>query len=283
MNIQRYIGKKILKGQSVIICGGSKGIGRETSKLFVQLGANVLIIAREIASLELIQRECESLKFSNEQSISILSCDCTDYKKLKPFLDDEITKNGTPDFLINCVGYAFPQYVEALTLQDCLNNYDVNYNGQLVPTLIILPYFIKAKKGHIVFISSLLGLLGIMGYVAYAPSKFALVGLAESLRNELRPYDISISILFPPDTDTPGFAEENKFKPKECEIISQHSKLLRPEIVAEVFVKGILKKKFMIFPGDTKLYWLIKRFFPRLIYWGIDRDLHKARRELRKI
>ena len=156
------------------------------------------------------------------------------------------------------------------------------FNGQLIPTLIVLPYLMKAKKGQIAFVSSTVGFMGVMGYVSYAPSKFAIVGLAESLRNELSPYNIKISVLYPPDTDTPGFAIENQTKPPECAMISEGAKLLQPEEVAQFFVKGILKKKFAILKGDVKLYWWIKRVFPRLVYSFLDSDLKKARKKLGK-
>jgi len=282
LDLETCIRKSELKGKSAVICGGSKGIGKETAKLFTKLGSNLCIIARDREELGKVQTECNVLKISSDQMIDVISCDCTNFNVLKRLLDDYVRDHGTPDFLLNVVGYAYPQYVEKLTLENCVNNYHVNYNGQLIPTLILLPYFMEAKRGHIVFVSSLLGFLGIMGYVAYSPSKFALVGLAECLRNELRPYNIKISILCPPDTDTPGFAEENKLKPKECALISEHAKLLHPETVSKAFVKGILQQKFMIFPGHVKLFWLAKRFLPQLIYRILDNDLIKARKKLGK-
>ncbi|MFX6861571.1 SDR family NAD(P)-dependent oxidoreductase, partial [Acinetobacter baumannii] len=88
---------------------------------------------------------------------------------------------------------------------DFRRNMDVNYYGQLVPLLILLPHFMAARKGHIANVSSMLGFMGMIGYATYAPTKFALVGLTDSLRNELKPHGITFSILYPPDTETEGF------------------------------------------------------------------------------
>ena len=113
---------------------------------------------------------------------------------------------------------------------------EVNYYGQLVPILILLPYFMEARRGHIANVSSMMGYFGIIGYAAYAPTKFALVGLTEVLRHELKPYNISCSVLYPPDTDTPGFKKENETKPPECAELSAGVKMLSAHEVAEVFV-----------------------------------------------
>jgi len=280
--IERKVEKKALLGKSVIICGGSKGIGRETSKLFVNLGANVLIIARNMDALEETKSECLQQPGLSDQEIEIKSCDCTNFEKLQPILENYIAKKGTPDFLINVVGYAYSQYIEKISLSDFKKNFETNYYGQLIPTLIVLPHMIKDKKGQIAFVSSVLGYLGFMGFASYSPSKFALVGLAECLRNELSPFNIKISVLYPSDTDTPGLEMENSTKPQECAALSGTAKLHQPDTVAKFFVKGVLKKKFAILKGDVKLYWWIKRFAPRLVFSFLDADLAKARRKMGK-
>ena len=233
-------------------------------------------------ALEETKKECLRMAKGPDQKIEIISCDCTDINKLKPIFENYISINGVPDYLINVVGYAYPQYVEKLTMEDFKKNFETNYYGQLVPTIIVIPHMIRESKGQIAFVSSTVGFLAIMGYASYAPSKFALVGLAETLRNELSPYNIKISVLYPPDTDTPGFEIENRSKPPECAMISEGAKLMKPEDVAKMFVKGILKEKFTILKGDVKLYWWIKRLAPRLAFSFIDGDLAKARKKLGK-
>ncbi|MFX1395679.1 MAG: SDR family NAD(P)-dependent oxidoreductase [Promethearchaeota archaeon] len=277
--------KKIFKkspflGKKVIVCGGSKGIGKETSKLLVSLGANICIVA--IQDFQDVKQQLEELKIDKNQHIVTINCDCTDLIKLKSLFQEYIDSSGIPDYLINVVGYSYPQYIEKLTLEDFQKCMTQNYYGQLIPTLILLPYFIKARKGHIACVSSMMGFLGMMGYAMYAPTKFALVGLMESLRNELNPLGITCSVLYPPDTQTPGFNKENELKPEECKIISKRGRILDARTVAEVFVTGIIKKKFTILPGKAKSIWRVKRWFPKLIYKIIDSDLKKARKKLGK-
>jgi 3-dehydrosphinganine reductase len=139
-----------------------------------------------------------------------------------------------------------------------------------------------ARKGHIANVSSMMGYFGIMGYAAYAPTKFAIVGLTEVLRNELKPYNIHLSVLFPPDTDTPGFEVENRTKPEECALISGNVKLQSAQEVAEAFVKGIIQKRYAILPGEAGLVWRLNRYFPWLLRWITDRQHRRARRKLGK-
>ncbi len=79
----------------------------------------------------------------------------------------------------------------------------VNYFGTLYSIKAALPAMETQKQGHIVLIFSGAGLIGLLGYSSYRPTKFAVRGLAESLRAELKPKNINISIVYPPDTDTP--------------------------------------------------------------------------------
>ena len=65
-----------------------------------------------------------------------------------------------------------------------------------------------AGSGQLVLVASAAALIGLYGYSSYAPSKFAVRGLAEALRSELAPEGIGVSVVYPPDTDTPGYREE---------------------------------------------------------------------------
>jgi 3-dehydrosphinganine reductase len=279
---QSQLQKQPLRDKTAVVCGGSKGIGKETAKEIVRLGGSVCLIARHQDALEAAAREIEAPARADSQFVDRIACDTTDMQNLKSCLVEFIGRRGVPDFLINAVGYSYPQYVQDLRLEDFRQLMDVNYYGQLVPILILLPYFIQAQKGHIANVSSMMGYFGIMGFAAYAPTKFAIVGLTEALRHELKPYHIDFSVLYPPDTDTPGFETENRTKPPECAMLSQDAGLLKPEQVAQAFVKGILKKKFAILPGEAGLIWRAFRLFPWLVRWVADNQYKRARRKLGK-
>ncbi|TFG15893.1 MAG: SDR family NAD(P)-dependent oxidoreductase [Promethearchaeota archaeon] len=274
--------QKPFKDKFALIPGGSKGMGKAVAKLFIQLGGSVCIIARGMDALKETQEECEKLKPEESQYVEIISCDTQDMDKLKPLVEEIIKKHKLPDFLFNFVGYAYADYLEKLTLDDFKNNMNVNYYGQLVPTLIILPHFMDAKQGYITFTSSVMGFMAIMGYATYVPSKYAVFGLAEVLRHELLPYNIQVSVLFPVDTDTPGLAEENKLKPEECKIISESGGLMSADEVAEIFIRGVLEQRFEILPGEAAIQLKSMRENPDDIRGVTDALYKRARRKTKK-
>ncbi len=268
--------------QLVLIVGGSKGIGKETAKQVARLGGSVCLVARKPEALAQAAVEVRSAVAQPDQLVEVIAADATDQEDLTPKLMAFIEAHGLPDYLINAVGYAYPNYLTNFTLKDFEENMRVNYYGQLVPTQVLVPLFQERGSGHISFISSIMGYMGMVGYATYAPSKFAIVGLAETLRHELKPANISISVLYPPDTDTPGFERENQTKPPETAILSESAKLYQPEAVAEKYVKELLKGKFYIMVGSGKWIWLLFRLFPRLVHAIMDSDYQKARQKVQQ-
>ncbi|MBN2044144.1 MAG: SDR family oxidoreductase [Anaerolineales bacterium] len=278
----RYNSSLPFENQVVMIVGGSKGIAKETAKQIAELGGSICLVARDKETLLQTAEEVKSRFVSSRQFVEVIAADAADYDLIQPKIEDFIQQHSVPDVLINAVGYAYPNYWENFELKDFIDNLHTNYYGQLVPTMILLPYFRERRSGHVSFISSMLGFMGLIGYGTYTPSKFALIGLAETLRHELKPENISVSILFPPDTATPGFKQENKTKPPETAILSETAKLYQPEVVAEKYIKGILNNKFYIIFGTGRWIWLLFRLFPRLVHAIMDHDLTKARKKIRQ-
>lgn len=266
--------------KTAVIVGGSKGIGKATAFELVRLGANVCIIARSQAKLVEVKNELNKSKENEEQEIDIISADATNEESLRPALEEYIGEKGC-DILINCVGGANPQYVHDYTPSDFNEDMKRNYMSTVIPIMTVLPYFIK-HGGHIVNISSIAGYLGLIGYTTYSPAKFAIVGLSEALRHELKPYRILVSIVYPPDTNTPGLKEEEKTKFEELKLLTAKAKLKQPEEVAKELVKGIQNKKINIHIGSSGWINWVKRHFPRLYFGFIDRDLKNMRQKLNK-
>ena len=235
-----------------------------------------MIVARSPETLQAAAREAEGLRNSPNQFVETLACDTRDMESLKPAFEGMIARTRAPDYLFNLVGYAFPQYIQKLTLSDFKENMDVNYYGQLVPILILLPHWMALRRGHIANVASGAAFIGAVGYSTYAPTKFAIAGLSQCLRNELKPYNIKVSVLYPPDTDTPGFEAENRTKPDVLAIMSQRFDQMQPEDVARAFLRGVLREDFYILPGDSRRLWLATRFFPGLANRIADREYRRA-------
>ena len=100
---------------------------------------------------------------------------------------------------------------------------DLNYFGTVNMVKALLPAMLERGSGHIVNISSVAAFLGVFGYSAYGASKYAVRGFSDVLRAEVKPLGVRVSVVFPPDMDTPGLANENKTKPFEThEIEGKH-------------------------------------------------------------
>jgi short-subunit dehydrogenase len=121
-------------------------------------------------------------------------------------------------------------------------------SGIGLETARLLSSSMKDRGGRIVIISSAAGLMGMFGYTSYATSKYALVGFAECLRSELKRYDISVTLVCPPEVDTPFLANESTI-PSEARALKNFAGTLQPGPVAKAIVKGISKKKFLVIPG----------------------------------
>jgi 3-dehydrosphinganine reductase len=238
-----------LDRQHAIITGGSSGIGKATAILLAKEGYNISIIARNQDTLETAKAEIAAVRVDSEQRIICISADVSKQAQIEQAITKTTEQLGAPDLLITSAGIAHPGYFHELPLQIFEETMAVNYFGTLYAIKSVLPLMIQKQQGHIAMISSGAGLIGIYGYTPYSPSKFALRGLAESLRGELKCWGINISIVYPPDTDTPQLVAENRTKPAETKLITGTAKTWSAEAVAAVIVNGIKRKEFAIAPG----------------------------------
>ncbi|MEM7758988.1 MAG: SDR family oxidoreductase [Cyanobacteria bacterium P01_A01_bin.40] len=261
--------------QHVIITGGSSGIGKALAKSLAQQGANLSLIARDRHKLEQIKRELNNLV--PDQQVYLATADVADRQSLDHAMEQAITKLGIPELLITSAGIAHPGYFNHLPLEIFERTMAVNYFGTLYSIRAALPAMLTNQRGQIVMISSGAGLIGIYGYSAYCPSKFALRGLAESLRGELKPQGIKITIVYPPDTDTPQLAAENKIKPIETKKITATAKTWSAAAVAAEILRGVDNQKFAIAPG-TELTILNRwhSLLAPLLNWYFDLVINKT-------
>ncbi|MDJ0681222.1 MAG: SDR family oxidoreductase [Xenococcaceae cyanobacterium MO_167.B52] len=264
--------------QHAIITGGSSGIGKAVAKLLVQEGANLSIIARNKAKLDQARTELQALKINSQQSILALAADVAKEEEITQAIKNAIAKLGHPHILITSAGIAIPGYFMEITRAVFNRTMEVNYFGTLYAIRAVLPAMEREGKGNIVLISSGAGLIGLYGYSAYSPSKFALRGLAESLRGELKPKGIKVSIVYPPDTDTPQLVAENKTKPPETKAITATAETWSPEGVAQAIIKGIVTSQFAIAPGlEMTLLDRLHSILRPVLNWYFDKIVEKVK------
>jgi NAD(P)-dependent dehydrogenase (short-subunit alcohol dehydrogenase family) len=265
------------KGKNVYIVGGSSGIGLAVARQLAQLGSNVVIFARGRERLEEALRQVESGKMGGSQRFALKQMDVSVHDEVKRVMDETVAEFGPPDILINSAGRAYPDYFENISYEQFDETMKLHAYGVWNTVSTLLPYM-KRKGGYIVNVSSVLGFMGLFGYSDYCPSKFAILGLSEVLKSELKPYNIGVSVLCPPDTDTPGFEVENRTKPPETVAASEGGGLMQPEEVAQALIEGIRRGKYMIGPGQVKMIHFMKRHFPWLVDMVTDRQIKKVQK-----
>lgn len=144
----------------------------------------------------------------------------------------------TPDIVVCCAGLATPAYFADADLGVHRKAMDLNYFGVLNTIKAVLPSMTSNKSGHLILVSSAVCFAPMVGYSTYAPSKFALRGLGECLRNELQRYNIQVTMFYPSNMDTPAFAQENLTKPVETTEIEGTSTTFTAEQAAQHLFAG---------------------------------------------
>lgn len=226
--------------------------------------------------------ELERIAMRNalQARIHVLSLDVSDIEAVNEMIPPLLDKTGTPDLCYIGAGIAHPNHFEKIPHEIFQRTMDVNVGGAWNVLSAVIPRMKAEGRGTIAIVSSLAGLVGTYGYSAYAASKFALVGLSQCLRNELKPDGIDVKVLCPQDTDTPQLAAENKTKPDETRRISRNAAIMSPRAVAKALIEAFGSKKFLIIPGTMgKLGWFIYKLFPRLVYGIFDREVSYVRRQ----
>ena len=270
---------KTFKGKNIYIFGGSSGIGLSAAQQFAGMGANLFIFARGENRLKEAVSDIENHRLKKTQKVDYQSVDIALEQDVEKVINTSVEKYGAPDILINCAGRAYPDYFENINFKQFEETMKINLFGIWNTISSALPHM-KKNGGVVVNTSSVVGYLGIFGYTDYAASKFGIIGLSEALRSEFKRFNISVSVLCPPDTQTPGFDVENQTKPVETRAISEGAGILGPEQVANQLIKGISKGKKMIIPGfDAKLSYYLKRWCPAIVDFVIERSIAKAQKQ----
>lgn len=238
--------KKGLAGNVVVVTGATSGIGRATALMLASDGAKVVAAGRNAERLSALGRELAFV--CPTDNFMTIECDVAGEAGVNAMAEGALARFGRIDALVTSAGVGrsshaksvFPVETARLPLCEWEDVLSVNLTGVFLSNRAVLPAMIKQKSGTIVNISSYpAGVKGQPFAPAYSASKFGVIGLSESLAEELRPHGVKVHVLLPGLTDTPmtsGTALGGKF-----------GKALRPESVAELIVY------LLSLPGDTTL------------------------------
>jgi 3-dehydrosphinganine reductase len=245
-------------GKCVLITGGSSGIGLAAAKRLSQEGAHVFLLARREDVLQQALQEVEACRIEQNQRFGTITADVSQNDQAAGAVDKLRRDIGTPDIVILSAGITHPGYLVDLDLDIIRQLMDINYFGSVHVTKAVLPEMLARGSGEIVFLSSMAAIINLPGYTGYGATKFALRGFCDALRAEVKRKGINISIVFPPDTDTPQLAYELPIRPAEASVISGLDPVISPDEVAKDIIRGIRRHQYIIIPGmgNQIFYWL---------------------------
>jgi len=188
-----------------VVTGANSGIGRATAIHLAQNGYKVFGTVRKI------EKANKAMAMANEGGISIewVELDIADDQSVTNGFADIMQRTDQIDVLVNNAGFGIAGAVEYCSEEEIRAQFDANFFGALTMIREVVPQMRQAGGGLIINMASIGGLLGLPFQGIYSATKFALVGLSEALRVELRPFNIRVSVICPGDFAT-GFTRNRR-------------------------------------------------------------------------
>jgi short-subunit dehydrogenase len=182
----------IFKDKTVILTGGSEGVGAAAARLFAQAGANLMLVARNRKNLEAIAAELR-----DKARVAIFPMDVSDADACVDLVKKTLYEFGRIDVLVNNAGFHARGDVESISADDLARTIDVNLRAPIVLMRLVLPHIRESGGGAIVNVASLAGRTPVPGSAAYSASKFGLRAFTFSLAEEIRDSGIKLAVVSP--------------------------------------------------------------------------------------
>jgi short-subunit dehydrogenase len=259
-----------LKGAVVLITGASAGIGSAAALAFAREGARLLLAARRRDRLEEVAATARAL--GGEALVA--ETDVADRRQVHAAVDKAVSAFGRLDILINNAGIGYHGMLEDTPIEEIETLWAVNMMGPIYATQAAIPLMRKQGGGQIINIASVAGKRGGPGSSVYCATKFAMVGMSEALRVELRGSGIEVSVICPVSTAT-EFFDASSARSK------RHHPPMGPIQTAEKVARAIVRcarkprPEVIVFP-PARILVLINALSPRLadlILLGFRRKL----------
>lgn len=242
------------------VIGASSGIGREVALRLARAGVTVIVSARSAEALARLAQE--------ETKIEAVPLDIADKAAVASALDAIVGRHGAIDLVLIIAGVWHEMRLAEFDADRIAHAMAVNFVGQAFVIEAVLPSMRAAGRGHIALMSSVAGYRGLPGAIAYAPTKAAVISLAETLKPELDLCNIAISVINPGFVDTP-MTRVNEF-PMPF--------MIPAEEAARHIVRGLERKRFEIaFPWQLVTMLKIARILPYGLFFWITRRMLGAR------
>ncbi|WVQ95286.1 hypothetical protein IAU59_002381 [Kwoniella sp. CBS 9459] len=236
------------KGKHCYVTGGTQGLGKALAESLVKQGAHVTVVARDVKKGEKVEAELKAMA-SPGQKIKFISADLTDAVTSEQALvkASEPFGGAVPDYILMCAGFSRPKFFVEASTQELKDGFDGVYWVSAWTAHSATKMMVKQRRpGKILFVSSFLGYASFAGYSTYSPGKYALRGLADTLRTEMILHDIEVHIFMPCGILGPGYEAECAAKPALTAKIEEADTPLEPEVCARYLENGLRKGHYQI-------------------------------------
>ena len=251
----------------VWITGASSGIGEALTYVLAKRGAQIIISARRKQKLQKVKANCGEAA----DNIFILPFDLADHKEIPKKCNQALERFGRIDYLFNNGGVSQRSLAVETDIDVVKKIMAINYTGTVLLTTQILPGMMERREGHIIVTSSVMGKFGTPMRSSYAASKHALQGYFESLRHEMEPHNINVTIVCPgfihTDVSVNALTGDGK---KYRKMAPGQNEGMDPELFAQKLLKAVKKNKKEVFIGGSEILSIyLKRYAPGLLNWLI--------------
>ncbi len=251
------------------ITGAGSGIGRRLAELLMQEGVSVAAFDRNAD--ELVQQQLAA--FAERQAgvrCIYLQADVTDSARLADQVAVALLELGTPDLAINCAGVQIAKPFEELSGEEFERVVNINLLGSRNFAAAVLPNMQSGSQFS--FVASLAGLVPAYCYAAYNASKFGVVGLAGALRLEYIARGVEVSVICPPEVETPLVVEERKTMTATGAKLKSTAGTLQLEPACDSILKQLKARKYLVIPGwRARMVARMSAWLPGTLRWFSER------------
>lgn len=266
---------------TVLITGGSQGIGKAIALRFAQGGYNIVLAARQADRLALVADEVRS----HAPKTLAIPTDVRDPQQVEAMIQQTLAEFGAIDVLVNNAGIYASGPAEQFSIEDWHQILDTNLWGYIHTIHAALPHLLERRQGTIVNLCSIGGRVPLPYLVPYSTSKFAVDGLTQSLRSELAPKGIQVCGIYPNLIKT-SFLERAVFRGvdaadqqerrQQVEQVVQAPLVEKPEDVAIAVWEAVTQQQDEVIVGSAKASAGAHHLFPKAVQWIIRKTFqHK--------
>jgi len=272
----------VFKDKVAIVTGGGSGIGKALCERLARLGSKVVL---SDLNPENAEKVTAAIQTAGGNAMGKM-LDVTDYDAFKKHIDDTVDSLGKLDYIFNNAGIAIGAEFRDMELEHWQKVINVNLNGVFYGSLLAYKQMVKQRYGHIVNLSSVEGMVPFPTTGSYVASKYAVLGLSQTLWVEGQSLGVKVSAVCPGFIKTSIFDASQMVKIDRDKIMSQYQTFqklgITPEKCAEVILKGVAKNKPIIpVTGLAHILWRLARLAPVTLMKSVRRDFDKWRYSVR--